>query len=237
MGEHPFPFWLENKKMQTDRLNMIIKHTTGQAVADIGTDHAYIPVQLIQQKKAERVIATDVRTGPLEAARRSIAKAGVCGIELRLGSGLSPIAPGECDDIIIAGMGGELICTILAEGEKTAKKASRLLLQPMNSQDMLRDYLSKNGYFIAEEDIVCEGFKVYNLIIAYEGAGRSFCDETELHLPVYLRQHSEFPALVQKKLREFTKILNGLERAKEKNYFEIERYRRLLAAAEELKGK
>lgn len=223
--------------MQTDRLNMIIRHISGGTVADIGTDHAYIPVQLIKQKKARRVIATDVRQGPLEAAARSIARAGVKGIELRLGSGLLPLKPQECDNIIIAGMGGELICTILKEGEKIAKSASRLLLQPMNSQDMLRDYLSKNGYRIICEDIVCEGFKVYNLIIACAGAGAVFRDEIDLHLPEYLREHHEFPALASKKKREFSKILSGLERAKDRNEEEIARYRRLLQAAGRLAGK
>ena len=223
--------------MQTDRLNMIIRHTNGRMIADIGTDHAYIPVQLIKQKKAERVVATDIRPGPLDAAARSIAHAGVSGIELRLGGGLSPIAPHECDNIIIAGMGGELICTILKEGEATAKSASRLLLQPMNSQDMLREYLSKNGFCIAEEDIVCEGFKVYNLIIACAGEGMSFHNEIELHLPEYLKKHHEFPALLRKKQREFSKILSGLERAKDRNEKEIGRYRQLLEETEKLIGK
>lgn len=220
--------------MQTDRLNMILRHINGENIADIGTDHGYIPVEIVKRSLAKKVIATDIRKGPLEAAARSIAKAGVSGIQLRLGAGLAPIRKGECDNIIIAGMGGELISTILTDDEEKAKSAKLLLLQPMNSQDMLRKYLADNGYGIIEEDIECEGFKVYNLIIAEYGGRVEFKDEFELHLPKYIRGHKNFNALVRKKHREFSKILDGLYKAKKRDEKEINRVAELLLKTEEL---
>ena len=215
--------------MLTKRLDMIISNISGRNVADIGTDHAYIPVQLAKRNLADRIIATDVNKGPLKAAENNVIANGVEEkIELRLGSGLLPINIGECDTVIIAGMGGELIATILKEGEGVAKSADTLLLQPMNSQDLLRCFLSRNGYRILKEDITTEGFKVYNLIIAQKGTPHEYKDEFELHLPPYLYTHEKFPALLAKKKREFEKILAGLNKARDKKLAEIDRYTKLL---------
>lgn len=223
--------------MQTDRLDMIISYINCDVAADIGTDHGYIPVELVCSQRAKRVIATDVRRGPLDAAKRRIEKNGCADrIELRLGSGLLPIEPGECETIIISGMGGELICDILARGESVAKAADCLLLQPMNSQDMLRKFLYTHGYEIIKEDIAVEGFKVYNLIIATSGRAVMPEDEFFLHLPQSLCGHRYFPQLLEKKKREFSKILNGLGKAKIPHSKEIERYKELYRRVCELEG-
>lgn len=215
--------------MQTKRLNMIISHIDAKRVADIGTDHAYIPVQLALGGAVDKVIATDLNKGPLDAARANIDANGCESVvECRLGGGLSPIAAGECDTIVIAGMGGELISEILKEGESVAKTADRLLLQPMNSQDTLRRFLLENGYEIIEEDLTVEVFKVYNLIIAQKGMMPCPADEIELHLPERLYNHKYFGQLIAKKKREFSKILSGLEKATERNGKEIKRYKKLL---------
>lgn len=224
--------------MQTTRLNMIISHTVGGVIADVGTDHGYIPVRLVQDGLCDKVIATDLNRGPLSAAEHNV-KANGCedSVELRLGSGLTPLAEGECGTIIIAGMGGELISDILLQSEKIAKSADMLLLQPMNSQDLLRGFLYDNGYRIVEEDIATEGFKVYNLIIAKKGTAEKPDDEFELQLPSYLYSHDKFPALLRKKKREFEKILHGLTAAKEPNDDEIGRYKKLLGRIYELEEK
>ena len=88
--------------MITPRLEMILRHVTGEICADIGTDHAYIPIELA--KRGKKVIATDIMPGPLAIAEENVAKSGV-DIELRLGGGLAPLALGEVDTVIIAGMG------------------------------------------------------------------------------------------------------------------------------------
>ena len=123
--------------MITPRLEMLTRHIFGKTVADIGTDHAYIPIKLAE--KGIAVIASDISDGPLKAAAENIAKSGNC-IELRKGSGLKPFLPGEADTVIIAGMGGELIEKILTESPDVAKSCM-LVLQPMNSQEDLRKFL------------------------------------------------------------------------------------------------
>ena len=117
----------------TPRLLNIVSHVKGRTAADIGTDHAYVPLELIKKGICSRVIASDVRQGPVDIARDNIRKnnSSEC-IEVRMGSGLSVLTPGETEDIIIAGMGGELIRDIIKSDYETAVK-SRLILQPMNS--------------------------------------------------------------------------------------------------------
>ncbi len=200
--------------MLTPRLDCIIKYVQCATAADIGTDHAYAAVELIRSGRAERVIASDVRRGPLESAKRSIIKYGLEDrIETRLGSGISVLNPGEADIIIIAGMGGELIRDIIESNIKTAR-ASKLILQPMNSQYELRKYLIENDFTIENEDIECEGYRVYNIFIVKSGRQKPFEDDIDYHLPPYLYSHSKFKALFDKKQREFLKIIRGLEKSK-----------------------
>ncbi len=223
--------------MQTIRLNMIIGKINADTVADIGTDHAYIPIELIKKGRAKRVIATDMNKGPLSSARENVEAEGLSeNIDLRLGDGLSPIRENECQNIVIAGMGGELIATILKEGESIAKSADTLFLQPMNSQELLREFLADNGYVITEEDIEVEGFKVYNLIVAKSGKSDRTEDEFLLHLPEYLYSHPKFSKLLAKKKREFDKILSGLKKAKEQDRAKIEKYSHFLERVCELEA-
>lgn len=192
--------------MITPRLDLILRHITGISVADIGTDHAYIPIRL--SERGIRVIATDIKQGPLDMAKAHVKKHG-CDVDLRLGPGLAPIEPGETEDIVIAGMGGEMIIKILSADEDKARK-SRLVLQPMNSQYELRKYLYENGYSIKCEDLATEGFKVYNLIVAESGSSDLPDEDIELHLPKSLYDHPCFDALLKKKKREYERIYKGL---------------------------
>lgn len=195
----------------TPRLLNIISHVRGGTAADIGTDHAYVPIELIQRGICTRVIASDVRQGPVDIARDNIRNHKVYDkIEVRMGSGLSVLKKGEVDDIIIAGMGGELIRDIIKSDYETAIK-SQLILQPMNSQYELRHYLIENGFTIVSEDISVEGFKVYNLIIARAGQGAPFEYDGYYHLPPYLKGHKHYKALYDKKMREFNKVIDGIK--------------------------
>ena len=226
-----------NKNMLTPRLNCIVNYVNNsETTADIGTDHAYVPIELINSGRAKRVIASDIKPGPLKIAKSHIEKRGLSDrIETRLGSGLSVLAPGEADYIIIAGMGGELICDILKENTETAR-LSRLVIQPMNGQYELRRYLIENGFTIEREDIENEAHRVYNFIIAKNGRSEEFDNDIDYHLPPYLYSHPKFPLLFDKKRREFKKIINGLEIAdicagKRLNY-----YRECLVKTEEIRN-
>lgn len=221
--------------MLTPRTKMIAQHINADTVLDIGTDHAYIPIYLAQNKLAKKIIATDLRKGPLMIAEANIIKYGLEDkIELRLGEGLSPVEEDEADTIIIAGMGGELISNILNDGIKKAERAKVLVLQPMNSQEILRRWLIENGFSITEEDIALEGFKVYNLIIAKKGNSQRFLSDFDYHIPPYLKEHQYFDKFKEKKLREFNKIKTGLENAKEKNEEEIEKFKMYITKLEEM---
>lgn len=207
--------------MLTPRLKLITKYVKGETVADIGTDHAFIPIELMKTGAFLKIIASDINKGPALIAEKNIKQNGL-DIEVRIGAGLSVLYPKETEDIIIAGMGGKLICDILFENLEVAK-ASRLILQPMNGQFELRHFLLKEGFVICNEDIALEGFKVYNIIV---------CDKkekaliyktcTDLHLPSFLSNHIYYDKLKSKKIREFTKIIAGYEKSKSSD--EEERY-------------
>lgn len=221
--------------MITPRLEMILRHVSGNSCADIGTDHAYVPIKLYE--RGIKVIASDIMPGPLKIAEENVKKQGAK-IELRLGGGLAPIKNGEVDTVIIAGMGGEMIEKIISEDEEKAKSV-RLILQPMNSQAELRYYLLKNGYKILEEDLALEGFKVYNLIVA-EYSGEDIEDfsgyesEIDRHLPKCLYENPYFGALLEKKKREFTKILEGLKKSKDANATDMKKLEDLLLEIEKI---
>lgn len=222
--------------MLTPRLNCIIKYVNSTVTADVGTDHAYVSIELINSGRAHHVIASDVRQGPLSIAKSNVEKYHLTDkIETRLGSGLSILSPGEADTIIIAGMGGELICEILDADIKTARE-STLILQPMNAQYELRKYLIKNHFTITEEDIECEGHRVYNLMIVKDGTQSPFDRDIEYHLPKYLYQHEKFAMLLDKKQREFKKIINGLEHSKNCDTERLNYYKQCYKLSEVIKN-
>ncbi|MCI9531264.1 MAG: SAM-dependent methyltransferase [Lachnospiraceae bacterium] len=144
-------------------------------LADVGTDHGYIPVYLVGCKRAERAIAMDVNPGPLKRAQEHISRFGLEGvIEARLSDGLLALRPGEADKIVIAGMGGGLMRRILEEGGAAARAAQGLILQPQSEIGGFRAFLWENGYRIAAEDMVYEDGKYYSVIAAkYEGEPNS----------------------------------------------------------------
>ncbi len=221
--------------MLTPRLRMIVRHINSKKIADIGTDHAYIPIYLLKNSLIEKAIATDLKPGPLKIAEENAIKYRVEDkIELRLGAGLSPIKEKEVECVIIAGMGGELISSILNNNISKARSFKYLVLQPMNSQDVLRKWLADNNFSVVLEDIAIEDFKVYNLIVAKSGENTSYKNEFELHLPPYLYTHEHFDKLKEKKTREFKKIKSGLEKADTPNIPLIKKYSDFLSELERI---
>jgi tRNA (adenine22-N1)-methyltransferase len=141
--------------------------TSGGVLADIGTDHAYVPIALMQRQKIRGAIAMDINRGPLGRANENIAAAKLSAhIETRLSDGLEKLNPGEADTIIIAGMGGELTIHILEEGQAVCDEASELILQPQSDIQKVREYLRKHQYRIIDEDMVCEDDKYYPMMRA-----------------------------------------------------------------------
>ena len=225
-------FNIRKKIMLTNRLNCIINYVNTDIVADIGTDHGYVATELIRLGRAKKVIAADVRQGPLNAATDNIKKYGMEDkIDTRLGSGLSVIKPYEADIAVIAGMGGELISDIIDSDIDTARSMT-LILQPMNAQYELRKYLIDNGFTIKCEDIVCEGERVYNVLIVNNGVQKPFEREIDYHIPPYLKSNDNFNKLLNKKKREFLKIVNGLRNSKEADMDKLNYYNELIKELE-----
>ena len=134
----------------------------GGSIADVGTDHAYLPVYLCQTGKIKRAVASDIGEGPLENAARTVERCGLSDrIGLRLSDGLAAYAPGEVDEILICGMGGELIAGILRAAPWICRPGMHLVLQPMSHGVDVRRFLCENGFQIENELCVSEGRRVY----------------------------------------------------------------------------
>lgn len=145
--------------------------TQGYTLADVGTDHGYIPIYLLQQEKIPSAIAMDINEGPLERAKEHIALYGLQAyIQTRLSDGVAALKPGEVEAVLIAGMGGGLVMHILQDGEQVCRTAKELILQPQSEIERVREFLREEGYIILAEDMVLEDGKFYPMMkVQYQG--------------------------------------------------------------------
>ena len=151
--------------MIDSRIRTVLKFVKrGSRVADVGADHGYLSLELINSGRASRVIATEKNQHPFEALSKNIS--GVAGIEARLGDGLKVLTAGEVDTICIAGMGGALIAKILDEAPQVVQASRALILQPMNGADKVRQWLALHDWTIADEDLAEEAGIIYEIICA-----------------------------------------------------------------------
>lgn len=139
-------------------------------VADIGSDHAYLPVYLLSAGKAAFAVAGEVNPGPLAAAKQTILAAGLGDrIDARLGDGLQVLSPGEVEVAVLAGMGGAMIEAILMESPAVAASLRRLVCQPMNGAAGLREWLLAHGWKLVAEELVLEDGRLYEIMAAEPG--------------------------------------------------------------------
>lgn len=137
----------------------------GNRLADVGTDHGYVPIYLLQQKRIPSAIAMDINLGPLERAKEHIRLYQLEEyIQTRLSDGVEALLPGEADSILIAGMGGGLIIHILEDGEAICQEASELILQPQSELCRVRKFLDEHGYVVDAEEMVLEEGKYYPMM-------------------------------------------------------------------------
>ena len=152
--------------------------TPGAVVADVGTDHAYLPLFLLENGTARFAVASDINRGPLERAKRNAALSGMTDrMRFVLADGLTGLDPERdgVDHILICGMGGELIARILDGSDYVRKPGVRLILGPMSSPEELRLYLAENGFRIRAEKLAESAGKRYAVILAeYDGIRRTF---------------------------------------------------------------
>ena len=141
--------------------------TPGGVAADIGTDHALVPLYLLKENRVSRVIAVDISKDCLKKAQEAVARYGLEGrLVPRLCDGLEKLSPFEADSIIISGMGGILMTNILQKGIAVTKSAKELILSPHRDPDLVRTFLNENDFEIIYDDVILDKKKSYCVIKA-----------------------------------------------------------------------
>ena len=204
------------------RLNSLAQMVDqGARIADIGTDHAYLPIQLVKENKIQFAIASDVAAGPLENAEKDIVTAGLKNkIETRMGSGLETISKEDrIDTVVIAGMGGKLMTYILNDAWSRNFHFATLILEPNVGEPGVREWLSAHKYQIINEKIIAEAGHTYELIKAEKTNKIVKLTEKELFFgPEILKEKNEvFYQKWRGQLAYHKKLLLNLNKAKEKD--------------------
>lgn len=177
--------------------------TEGASVADIGTDHGYVPIWLIQSGRASKVIAMDVNEGPLERARGHIRSKRLEGVIFtRRSDGLQALHAGEADTMIAAGMGGGLVIRILEESPEIVADMKEFILQPQSEIHKVRKYLNSHGFRSVEERMVEEDGKYYPMMKLVHGEEEPYTEEELYYGRILLREKD--PVLYQLLQKEHT---------------------------------
>ncbi len=200
-----------NKKM-SNRLKMIAENVSNcTTIYDIGTDHAYVPISLLQNGVCISAFATDVKEGPLIIAKKNIKKYHLEEkITTKQGDGLDVIDENS-DCIIIAGMGGILITELIKSNIEKARNINQLVIQAMNAEEILRKFMLNNGFTIEFEKLTQEGNKIYNLIsFTYTNSINNYL-EYEYYSSRYLvSNHNQLlRKYLQPKIKRLNDIIKG----------------------------
>ncbi len=198
-------------------------------VADVGADHGYLAIELVKNSVASYVVASDLNSKPLDAAKKNIAAAGLSDfIDVRLGDGLKVLREGEVETICIAGMGGALIAEILNDSPQITNSAKQLILQPMNAIEKLQAWLKNNSWYVADIELAEVGGIIYEIISAVKNPAfittttkkenspllKKFYQQKISKLQRVLDEMSKSPAAVQSE--KFLQIQAEIESLKQK---------------------
>lgn len=181
----------------------------GSRLADVGTDHGYLPVYLRRKGRIPSAIASDIVPGPLRHAQQTAAEYGATEIAFRLCPGLEAIAPEEADTIVIAGMGGETIQSVLETAPWTAEGQHLLLLQPMTKVEYLRKWLVDSGYRFVEERLVLDKAHLYP-VFAVRGGYQPPLTEAQQYGGVLLDNDPLYGAYLDERIGKLQKAVCGL---------------------------
>ena len=205
-----------------------------RCLADIGTDHGYIPAALLLEGRVQRAVASDIAPAPLDRARATAERWGLTErMDLRLGNGLEVLAPGEADAVVIAGMGGDTLVDILAAAPWCRETA--LLLQPMSRAEVLRPWLAENGFAIRRERLVQDRGVFYPILDV--SGGEMALSESEAWGGVLLGDDPLWGRFLEEQILRLRRAAAGLSRARDSTLSERrETFLRIAGALEEKQG-
>ena len=203
--------------MISKRLELVASFVPqGTILLDVGSDHAYLPIELVERGQIESAIAGEVVEGPYQSAVKNVEAHGLKEkIQVRLANGLAAFEEGDQVSVItIAGMGGRLIARILEEGLDKLANVERLVLQPNNREDDLRIWLQENGFQIVAESILEEAGKFYEILVVE--VGQMKLSASDVRFGPFLSKEVS-PVFVQKWQKEAAKLELALHQIPEKN--------------------
>ena len=203
--------------MISKRLELVASFVPqGAVLLDVGSDHAYLPIELVERGQIEAAIAGEVVDGPYQSAVKNVESHGLKEkIQVRLANGLAAFEEADQVSVItIAGMGGRLIATILKEGLEKLANVERLILQPNNREDDLRIWLQDHGFLIVAESILEEAGKFYEILVVE--AGQMKLSTSDVRFGPFLSKEVS-PIFVQKWQKEAAKLEFALSQIPEKN--------------------
>ncbi|HEY8449512.1 MAG TPA: class I SAM-dependent methyltransferase [Bacillota bacterium] len=224
-------------------LKLASKVPDDTVVADIGTDHALLPIYLVSIGRCPRAIAVEAAEGPFRRAREAIAAFGLeDSIDLRFGNGIEVLQPGEVDVAVIAGIGGTQIVSILEAQPAVRASIRRFVLQPTRGAAEVRRFLHQNGYRLCDEELVPEARQIHEIIVAEPGV-EAIDDEIlyEIGPRLLERRDPLLGAFIRERIQHYRRILLQVEAGQTQRALEAlrefqERIRRLGQVAEQLGG-
>ncbi|MEQ6375883.1 tRNA (adenine(22)-N(1))-methyltransferase TrmK [Bacillaceae bacterium S4-13-58] len=223
-----------NESELSKRLSTVAKFIKkGSFFADIGSDHAYLPCYVCLKDDTANAIAGELNQGPFQSAQRQVRQTGLeKRIEVRKGDGLSVLQPEEVDTVVIAGMGGSLIRTILEQGKDRLQGVKRIIAQPNIDEWVVREWFLENKYCLTAEIIIKEGEPIYEVLVADfleepQPYDRDYIKKELMMGPFLLKEHS--PVFIEKwerELRNKKRIMESMKKAKEPNQRKLEEFQK-----------
>jgi tRNA (adenine22-N1)-methyltransferase len=205
-----------NAKKLSKRLEMVASFVpTGAVVADIGSDHAYLPCYLVHNEIAKAAVAGEVVKGPYESAERQVRSEGLKDkITVRMADGLAAVQPEDhVDTVTIAGMGGPLIVSILEKHPESLAGVTRLILQPNIHAKVIREWAMENRWAIYDEEILEEDDKIYEILVLQRGE-MTLSEVETLVGPQLMKSNSEaFKKKWQREMENWTRVSQAIEKA------------------------
>lgn len=197
----------------SERIITIVNQIEYRALADIGTDHGYIPIQACKTLKVDKAIACDINEAPLSNAKLNISSHDMTdNIETRLGSGLTSLKKDEVQTCTIAGMGGDLIINILEDSKEITQNLSQLILQPQSKIEKVRRYIHSIGFKITNESFINEDGKYYTVINCKRGEEKSYTlSEYALGKILIEKKESLFVEYIKKEKSKLEVIVNNIK--------------------------